>query len=415
MGTVMDDQDVPVNEALVHLNEAGIKIHTFTDTNGVFRVKWNGQFPAFVSISHPGFEEYKLELTSKMWRDGHHQEIALEFQLKTQTLRTAVVSALNIPDTVFGSKQLSVADYAFLDDKLVLLSYNQSLKKGAQVLLANRQGSVLQSFRMEKEAQSLFTDYRGRVFALCGNKVYHIKQEDKEYKLQEVDGAAFANRILPVLDTIGEHLYFSNYSSNYPAFSYYMMHRNDTLPQPFCRIEDADMMELYRAEYKYVPNREKLWAWRQELKTGVDREIWIGAKYFTSSIYYEPLYAPLFTTYDTLVVFDNYTNYLKRFSCSGTFLDSLPIDYHQAVRPAKWLQKLVKDEVTQQVYSLLLEGTHIVLCHIDPSSGRITGRHKVYFKYGEQVRVRDGKVFYIYRPFESSQKKYLYAERIRLK
>ena len=65
-------------------------------------------------------------------------------------------------------------------------------------------------------------------------------------------------------------------------------------------------MDLYRAEYKYVDGQEKLWAVRKEMATGIDKEIWIGAKYFTCSVYYKVPYAPLFVKEDTVLVFDHF-------------------------------------------------------------------------------------------------------------
>ena len=41
-----------------------------------------------------------------------------------------------------------------------------------------------------------------------------------------------------------------------------------------------------------------------------------------------------------------------------------------------------------------------------------TGSFKMTSQYAKHVRIRDGYVYYIYRPSDSVQKKYLYKERI---
>ena len=61
---------------------------------------------------------------------------------------------------------------------------------------------------------------------------------------------------------------------------------------------DDFMMELYRAQYKYVSGRDKLWAFRKEQETGIDKEIWIGASVFTKDILFRPIYAALFVFND---------------------------------------------------------------------------------------------------------------------
>ena len=41
------------------------------------------------------------------------------------------------------------------------------------------------------------------------------------------------------------------------------------------------MMEFYRAEYKYVDVRTKLWAHQKQIETGIDKENGDGATVFT--------------------------------------------------------------------------------------------------------------------------------------
>ena len=43
------------------------------------------------------------------------------------------------------------------------------------------------------------------------------------------------------------------------------------------------------------------------------------------------------------------------------------------------------------------------------------GNFKMFHRYPENLVIKDGEVFYIYRPFESPQKKFLYSEDIYLK
>ena len=36
----------------------------------------------------------------------------------------------------------------------------------------------------------------------------------------------------------------------------------------------------------------------------------------------------------------------------------------------------------------------------------------LYYKYVERLKIVNGEVFYIYRPYETVQKKYIYRERL---
>ena len=75
-------------------------------------------------------------------------------------------------------------------------------------------------------------------------------------------------------------------------------------------LPDDELVEQYRAEYRFTSNfdavgvRRKLEAKNYELATGIDAEVFFGRKYFTSSIYYESPFAPMFIVNDSLYLFD---------------------------------------------------------------------------------------------------------------
>ena len=49
---------------------------------------------------------------------------------------------------------------------------------------------------------------------------------------------------------------------------------------------------------------------------------------------------------------------------------------------------------------------------LNTNTGQIIKTFKLYYKYIEGIQIIDNKVYYIYRPYESIQKKYIYMEKI---
>src|SRR5690554_7838587 len=87
------------------------------------------------------------------------------------------------------------------------------------------------------------------------------------------------NFVQPILDTLNnEQLYFTTYKSHYPAFDFYNVQLSDTSHALLHHVEDSEMMEHYRAEYKWADVRTKLWAWDMESETGIDREVWVRSE-----------------------------------------------------------------------------------------------------------------------------------------
>jgi hypothetical protein len=49
---------------------------------------------------------------------------------------------------------------------------------------------------------------------------------------------------------------------------------------------------------------------------------------------------------------------------------------------------------------------------IDLKTGNITEKVRLEFRYIDKIAIQNNFVYYVYRPFESTQKKFLYKERL---
>lgn len=172
------------------------------------------------------------------------------------------------------------------------------------------------------------------------------------------------------------------------------------------------MKELL-GEYKFMTNRAKLDFMRMEQKTGIPKEILAGISGYVYSdlMLYKPVFAPLKIWHDTLLVFDHYQDKLFLHADSST-VDSLNIHYHHRPRASGWQKHILQDEVTGKVYLYYIIKQMQYIAEFDPRTGEVGPRRMVSFKYVDTIKIRDGMVYYIYRPFESYQTKFIYRERI---
>ncbi len=271
---------------------------------------------------------------------------------------------------------------------------------------------VRSEFEVNGLAEELVHDFRGNPHILCEKDVFGVHVKGKEIGLSSMDKAYFMKYIAPIVDTNKTKMYFSTFNKDYPAFDYFTFDQLDSTYTKILQIEDELMMELYRSEIKWVDVRTRLWAKNKEIQTGVDAEIWVGANYFTQSIYYKELYSPLFHRDDSLFVFDYYKDLLHVYDATGKSIDSMRIDHHYGKRKTGWKSELIQDRKTGQIYALFDRDGYTYLGYINTRTGEINEQVKLEYKYAHSVQVYDNHVYYIYRPFESSQKKYLYKERL---
>jgi hypothetical protein len=382
-----------------------------TQTKGEFTV----QLPKGVTINF-NFSHFKykeLSVREKFTNRDIQDTIFLSYEMeyiRVQNFNEIVVAAPGVPVVYYGSPRLHVSDFEIMKNgDVLLLTYPKRLKKGSELLIWNGL-KVKGSFEVPGLAEELQHDYRGNSHVICSDNVYGVHVTEKEIALSSLDKAYFLKYLAPILDTNKTKMYFSNFNKDYPAFDYFAYDQMDSTYTKILEIQDDLMMELYRSEYKWVDVRTKLWAKNKELQTGVDAEVWVGANYFTQSVYYKELYAPMFHRNDTLFVFDYYKDKLRTFNAKGEKIDSTSIYHHYDKKHTGWQNNLIQDRATGQIYATYDRAGYSYLGVIDTKTGEINEQIKLEYRYAQNIAIHNNFVYYIYRPFESTQKKYLYKE-----
>jgi hypothetical protein len=385
-----------------------------TSRNGKFILKTSVGTSINANITHKAFES--IYRTAKIPKNYQYDTIAfqyeMDFDMKIQDIEGVVVPAPGIPKIVYKSKRLHVQDFEVLEDgRLVLLTYPKRLKKGSELLLYD--GSrVVNTFSVPGVATDLVRDYRGNPHVVCKENVFGIHVNQDKISISNLPKEYFTKYIAPIVDTNTSKMYFSTFNPDYPAFEYFSYDQLDSTYLKIVGIEDELMMELYRAEYKWVDVRTKLWAKNREIQTGIDAEVWVGANYFTKSIYYKEVYAPLFHRNDSLFVFDYYKDKLYTYDAGGDVLDSTSILHHYRPRKTGWKKHLIQDRTTGEIYALYDRAGYSYLGWIDTKTGEITQQVKLNKRYAEHIKIDGNYVYYVYREFESIDKKHLWKERL---
>jgi len=364
-----------------------------------------------LKCAHPIYESTSKTIRVKTVKDT----LSIEFLLvpvKIQNIKEVVVKAPGIPDTVFKSERLSVADFEMQNNgNILLLAYPKQLNKGSELVLFDGQ-KVISSFQVDNQAQYLTRDYRGNTHIICKENTYGILILEKEIQIGQVPKDYFFKYIAPIVDSNSVKLFFSNFNKDYPAFEYFAMDLQDSTYKSILHIEDEFMMEMYRSEYKWMDIRTKLWAKNKELQTGIDAEIWVGANFFTQSIYYKEVYAPLFQKNDTIYVFNYPKDRLEKYNRLGDLINSVAIYHHYHSKQTGWKRELIQDKTTGVVYAIYEKMGTTYLGIVNFQTGEISEKVKLGFRYVDKIRVQDNSVYYVYRPFESTQKKFLYKEKL---
>lgn len=315
------------------------------------------------------------------------------------------------PAIAFSSERISVSDFVTIDENtMVILGYPKKLNAGSELIWFEND-SIVSRRNVPGNAIRLDVDYRSRIYLRCEYTDYLLSGNEL-LSLTKVPRDQLDNFVQPILDTLeNEQLFFTTFKSHYPAFDFYKVQMSDTTHSVLHHIEDTEMMEFYRAEYKWADVRTRLWAWDMEAETGIDREIWVGANVFTNSIYYEAPYSELFIVEDEVFVFDFYREFMFIYDVnSGEKLDSSAIDFHKDARKTGWEKRMIQDPITKRIYTLYDDAGYTDVYEINLKDGTRKDKFTLFYRYVENVQIYNDQVLYVYRPFETLQKKYLYKE-----
>lgn len=405
----------------VNISIKGTDQGTTTDASGDFTLLIDSALMDGLTLKFQrlGFDSKEMTLTkSELLAKNQEGGSSLEVFMTSFTypLDTAFIMSDPLPEIVYSSTKHNVADYAFMGNDLLILVYPRRLEKGATLYLMNQEMEVKDSIPLDKDirALGLRRDYANRVYLEASGSVFLIDHKI-DLEMQEVDSYLFNMTIAPIVDTVDHSLFFGTQGVPFPAIEYYDMDRRDSLYTLVHQVADKFMLELCRAEYKYLSTRDKLRLYRLELETGVEKEVLACISSFEEGLYYEAIYAPLFLWLDTLYLFDHTNDRLWIYDKNSQLKDSIDIDYHQ---PEKFMgnpftHELLMDEGNGRFYAVFQKpGGRCWLELVDTETGESKKVIQLKYPYPSGIKVKDAEVYYLYRPFESTQKKFLYKERL---
>ncbi|MEN9394165.1 MAG: hypothetical protein RL362_386 [Bacteroidota bacterium] len=416
-GRVWDEKSLqPIQGAWVVLDNGR---SSFTNEKGEYSIQDNRleQDQIQIQVLMTGFSNWRYV--------GPKRDVPREILLLENTKEMAPLEIVEGPEVVFGSDVWNVGDFVWDDNgDLVMLIYDSEERWKRQedakrtlfngVKLLRMKSDTIQhqkEYRMYPIpglAEGFYDQFPGEII-VKGYNQYFMLREDQLFILPD---SVMKSEIMPVVDTLGNaDFVMSDFQASYPAFDYYIANENKWMS--IHHLEDEKEMELFRSEFKYLGPKEKVEAYQFQLDTGVDKEI-IAAymRGFPQSHYHTELNAPLLILGDTITILDHLHSKCFRFDKMGKQIDEKKIEYHHLKGMGKWLGKIYKDPASQHIYTAYLKAGKVTLFEIDLRNSSQKKVLELTHPYVDRIRIRDRQIFYIYRPFESSQKRYLYSEKI---
>ncbi|NND77460.1 MAG: hypothetical protein HKN39_04700 [Flavobacteriales bacterium] len=413
----------------VNIIEKNQKIGTSADVSGNFQLRsrsWSGE----LHFSHIGYSSQTVKFDRRSFSEGH---LVLRIELMPGIdLPESVIGSRPKPEVVFQNRLRHVAEFEFLDNLLVVLSYttqksfrsqdkyDSTILKEAMIFLADNEENILDSLYLGTGEFALEKTFRETVLLIDENDVKELKAFQGKLNLDKISYELYKDFFSPTVDSLDQVYYVSTFDQTFPAFEYFTFDNRDSSYSRIKYICDELGMEFMRSEYKYLSGPDKVKAMNLSKRLGVDKKV-IAAYMngFQSTQYFKKPNAPLFLVNDTILIFDHLKGRMYRMNKWNSVLDSVEFGYHKKlwfgdkyVPNREWQGELYLDLASEEISTSFLRNGYCYLRKIDLSIGKLSDPFRLAHRYVEEIELKDGYAFYIYRPFESSQKKYLYKEKV---
>ena len=405
-GRVTDKHNVGLK--LVHIKtDFGA---TVSQSNGVFLFSVpDGAATCEIGFSHVGFHTKRQTLVF-----SERDTLVLNIKLASRVyqLNPMQLSEVREPEPVFHSSLHYVHDFEILENRLLLITFNRSLKKDPVLTLANFDEEIVSELPLSMEPIGLFKDFTGRIFVEFKSNVKLIFNQNDSLALLNVDLKEYFHSVKPCKDSVNQQILFSDQVWYLSRFNYYSFDVSDSLVFLLKNVVHPKVNHMMRWEYydMRIDDQRKARKMAQLFPELDAQEVAGLMTGFQNTIFYEEPYAPIFVKKDTILLFDHHSDYVFRFTESLETIDSIPIDYHKPPKRSSWKRQMFYDKGSDVFYALFNQNGYSYLKEVDMASGGVKRSNKLQNQFVEKIRVYNQYAYYIYKEPSSPSKPFIYRE-----
>ena len=397
----------PISGAVVKWSNG--KQFAVTDEQGEFAIPSSNNGYVVQSI---GYYDYT---TTKIGR---------VIELTEQIYQMPVLSITDKPDSVFGSVKYSVGDFVWWNGKLTMLLYEheklmkpayekRDLWEDAWIAQVDSFGKIVSSFHINEPAERFHLAPTGACFVLTENSVFQLQSEPFLH-LDKLSYLSFRQEFEPICGFLNSNIVFHTFTEEYPEFSFYLLKKDSTDPVEIEHVADSLTMELFKSEYKYMDGRAKRIAYQYELDYGVPKEIVAGqmTRFKESPFYRDPV-AKIVQLENSWSIFNISQGHVLNISADGEFLNRMVMIGEPNLSNLPVKEKILSvqyDAEAKEVVCFTQLRTGESMFYVVKENGSLELKKNLHWRHIRNAQIKNGRVYYLYRPYESRNNWYLYSE-----
>lgn len=362
----------------VHVQVIGSFFGTTTDEEGRFQMELKERYPS-LKFSHLSYSPLIHETSTPAG-----QELAIVLHPKTHLLGEVPVLSKGV-EKVVENDSITIFDYTFISNKLLLMTYNYD-RRDYYLQLNTLDGQDVSRIKIpNRQPYRFFTDCMGNQHLVGRDSSYQLHQgEDKIHLLYPSNRYQFLEAMEPCAAAKGATVYLQAFDDDQHVVWYGFVKKGEKKATQLRKIVD---METLQKLYEY----EEFLAFKEASgMSSYDRMDYID---FGNLIFNKPIYAPMFHLKDHIYIFNHPESVIERYAWRSHQADTLSIDYH---KNTEFERQIIIDPVTGQPYAVFEKRENFYLKAINLEDGTVSGPVHLKHRFPDKIKVFNGMVYYLY-------------------
>jgi hypothetical protein len=353
-----------------------------SDEYGYFSLKVNS-LPCKLQLRHISYKVKNIQVAKN--------QNTFHFVMVSQPVDLDVVEiSTNIPVQVMPEKHYHIMDYEFYSDNIVVLAFENQSFLNPVLLLVNFDGDTLSRLEISKPVK-LSKDYTGKIYLCTKTTAWAVNIDSSKLSVSDpvnIDEFNSVNNIITAKS--GTNYYLKKSFYNNQELDYYHYEEVKDSLRRFKTIIDIDKIKRNQKGYYFDGKEEDI--------------------RFQQLIILRPVYAPMICLKDTVMIFDFIASRLEKYNIAAQPAGEIDIGFQQE---KSFADELLVDETVSKVYFLFKKNGMSTLKQLDLQSGRMVNTIPIpNFIFVEKIRVRDNKVYFLYKDKYNEEYKKLYKFKI---
>lgn len=396
-------QDTKQTIELLVVNEEGHFIndaYLINQSNGNFigvtfqgKISFKAQLPLKLTISHISYQNQTITIDSLTSKALIEQKV---------TLKTAITSLEEVQiqaeksDLAYQKKTAYVEDYVFYENAILLLL---GVGNKRTLRLIDEGSSTLYEQVVFGKDLSLLMDCFNNIHLKSKDSIHQVFFTDSSFSLMKAYPIeAFNNTLDRCKASLNQNIVLAYQGENQQEIHYFLKEKEAKDYKTLRKIRDLKaQMGFNYFENKYEQFKENGLSAASSNSLSDIKDVRALDRAFTYYKYVmtKPLYCPIFSVDNSLLLFDHFNNKMLYYDVKGNQLDSVSIEYHLA---QDWNHQLLQDYYTKEIYAVFERGHLLEIKKMDLKLGEPTQLSvKSKKRFPIKLRIRDQKLYYLQR------------------